>query len=179
MRFSQPDLKDAYLIDIKKIEDERGFFARSWDTKIFEENNLEYRIVQTNISFNKLKGTLRGLHYQIYPYEESKVVRCTRGKIYDVIIDLRQRSQTYKKWESFILSEDNYKMLYVPKGFAHGFITLEDETEVTYHVSEFYMPKYEHGIRWDDPTFNIKWPIAEKILSKKDMSWKKFSENED
>ena len=171
MIFTEVNLKGVYLIEIEKIEDERGFFARSWDQKKFEEYGLNSKLVQCNISFNKKKGTIRGMHYQELPYQEPKLVRCTKGRIFDVAIDLRKDSKTYKKWFSVELTEDNYKMFYIPEGFAHGFQTLEDNCEVFYQVSQHYIPAAEKGIRWDDPAFNIKWPLKPMNLSKKDLAW--------
>jgi len=174
MKFIKTKFKDAFIIEIDKINDSRGFFSRSWDTNIFKENNLNEKIVQCNISFNKKKGTLRGMHFQKFPHNEVKLIRCTKGKIFDVIIDLREKSKTYKKWNSVELSENNYKMLYVPEGFAHGFQTLEENTEVFYQMSEFYEPESSTGIRWDDNIFKINWPIVPPIISKKDLSYKLF-----
>lgn len=171
MKFVETELKSAYIIELEPIEDERGFFARSWCKKEFEEHGLNPNLVQCNISYNKKKGTLRGMHYQVKPFEEAKLVRCTRGSIYDVIIDLREDSNTYMKWISVELAADNNKMLYVPEGFAHGFQTLEDDTEVTYQMSEFYHPECARGIRWDDKMFEIAWPIEEMIISEKDKSY--------
>ena len=175
MIFTETILKNAYIIELEKREDHRGFFARTWDKKEFEEHNLNSNLVQCNVSFSKKCGTLRGMHYQKKPFEESKVIRCVKGKIFDVIIDLRSSSSTFKKWFGVELTEENYKMLYVPEGFAHGFQTLEDNSEIIYQVSEFYTPKSELGIHWNDPAFNITWPIEEKIITEKDNSWKLFN----
>jgi dTDP-4-dehydrorhamnose 3,5-epimerase len=169
--FSETKLKDAYILEIKKLEDNRGFFGRSWCQREFEEHGLVPCIVQANVSFNIKKGTLRGLHYQVAPHEETKLVRCTRGALYDVIIDLRPDSPTYKQWLGVELTADNYKMLYVPKGFGHGFITLEDKTEASYQVSQFYTPGAEGGIRYNDPAFDIRWPVEVTVISDKDSSW--------
>ena len=174
MIFTQTILKNAYVIELEKREDHRGFFARTWDKKEFEEYNLNSNLVQCNVSFSKKCGTLRGMHYQKKPFEESKVIRCVKGKIFDVIIDLRSSSSTFKKWFGVELTEENYKMLYVPEGFAHGFQTLEDNSEIIYQVSEFYTPNSELGIHWNDHAFNITWPIEEKIITEKDNSWKVF-----
>ena len=174
MIFTETILKNAYIIELEKREDHRGFFARTWDKKEFEEHNLNSNLVQCNVSFSKKCGTLRGMHYQKNPFEESKVIRCTKGKIFDVIIDLRSSSSTFKKWFGVELTEENYKMLYVPEGFAHGFQTLEDNSEIIYQVSEFYTPNSELGIHWNDHAFNITWPIEEKIITEKDNSWKVF-----
>lgn len=171
MIFHETDLKGAFILDIEKIEDHRGFFARGWCQKEFEAHHLVSRVKQANISYNKTKGTLRGMHYQVSPYEETKLVRCTKGAIYDVIIDLRPASPTYAQWIGVELAAGNYKMLYVPENFAHGFITLKDDTEVTYQVSQFYTPGSERGIRWDDPAFSIEWPIEVQVVSDKDKNW--------
>jgi len=176
MIFNQTKLKGAFIIEIEKKEDYRGFFARAWDVKIFEENGLNPNLVQCNISLTKKKGSIRGMHYQKIPHEEAKLIRCTKGKIFDVIIDLRPESETYKKWEAFELSSENYKMLYVPEGFAHGFQSLEDNTEIFYQVSQFYSSGAEKGVRWNDPTFNIKWPLEITEISEKDKNIKDFSD---
>ena len=174
MIFNETKLKNAFIIEIERSEDERGFFARAWDNKKFEEHDLNSKLVQCNISFNKKKGTLRGMHYQLPPYAESKLIRCTKGKIFDVIIDMRTRSETFTKWISVELSDINHKMIYVPEGFAHGFQTLEDNTEVFYQVTKEYSPSHEGGLRWDDSVFGIKWPLDQKIISEKDSTWKPF-----
>jgi len=174
MIFTETKLKGAYIIELEKLEDERGFFARTWDKKIFAEHGLDPKLVQCSISFNKKKGTIRGLHYQQSPYEESKIVRCTRGKIFDVIVDLRVKSKTFKKWFGIELFPQSYKMLYVPKGFAHGFQTLANNTEVFYQISEFYKKKYASGFRWNDNSFDIRWPLKSTIISKTDSSLQLF-----
>ena len=174
MIFTKSKLSGAYLIDIEKLEDERGFFARSWDSKKFDEIGLNPNLAQCNISFNIQKGTVRGMHFQKSPHEEDKIVRCTKGKIFDVIIDLRKNSSTFTKWEGFELSEDNHKMLYIPKGFAHGFQTMEDNSEIFYQMSEFFMPEYSSGIKWNDPAFEVAWPLPISIISKKDLSYSNF-----
>lgn len=176
MIFTETKLKGAYIIEIEKLKDDRGFFARSWCQEEFEGQGLTSSVVQANVSFNNLKGTLRGMHYQISPYEETKLVRCTRGAIYDVIIDLRSDSSTYKKWFGLELSADNYKMLFVPEKFGHGFQALADNTEVSYQVSQFYTPGAEKGIRWDDPAFGIEWPFPVTVISQKDRNWPSFNE---
>jgi len=175
MIFTETSLNNAYVVELEKREDHRGFFARTWDKNEFQKHNLNSNLVQCNISFSKKRGTLRGMHYQQKPFEESKLIRCTKGKIFDVIIDLRKSSSTFKKWFGIELTEENYKMLYVPEGFAHGFQSLEDNSEIIYQVSEFYTPNSELGIHWNDPTFNIDWPIQEKIITDKDNSWKFFN----
>ncbi len=171
MIFSETRLPGAYVIEIEKIEDERGFFARTWDRDEFSKMELNSEFVQSSISINNKKGTLRGMHYQIEPYEESKIVTCTKGKIFDAIIDLRENSKTFKKWISVELSSSNHKILYIPKGFAHGFQTLEDNTEVHYDITQVYKSEYARGIRWNDPTFNIKWPLEVTTISNKDQGF--------
>lgn len=177
MLFTRIELKGAYVIEPERLEDERGFFARSWDTEVFKKYGLNPKLVQCNISYSKYMGTLRGMHYQIPPFEEAKLVRCTKGSIYDVILDLRVNSPTFKKWFGINLTSANYKMIYIPEGFAHGFQTLEDNTEVFYQMSQFHNPDSERGIRWNDPAFNIKWPLEQKIISRKDNSWEFFNIN--
>lgn len=174
MKFIETSIKGAYIIEIEPIEDERGFFARSWCKKEFGTFGLDTNIIQCNISFNKKRGTLRGMHYQIEPYEEVKIVRCTKGSVYDVIIDLRPDSPTFKKWESIELTDDNRLMLYITKGIAHGFQTLKDNTEVFYQMSEFYVAEYARGVRWNDPAFRIEWPLPVNVISGKDMNYPDF-----
>jgi len=154
--------------------DERGFFARSWCQREFEAHGLNPSTVQCNISFNERKGTLRGMHYQAEPHPEAKLIRCTRGAIYDVVIDLRPSSPTFKRWVSVILDAANRQMLYVPVGFAHGFLTLEDQTEVFYQMSEFYYPDLARGLRWDDPAFRIEWPAQPRVISDRDRTYPDF-----
>jgi dTDP-4-dehydrorhamnose 3,5-epimerase len=175
MRFHTTKLKDAYIIELDELRDERGFFARAWCSKEFEAQGLNPRIAQANLSFNKKKGTLRGMHYQVTPFAETKLVRCTRGALYDVIVDLRPGSETYRDWIGVELSADNHCMLYVPEGFAHGFQTLADGTEAFYQVSEFYTPGAEQGLRYDDPEFGIEWPLPVSVISEKDASWPGYS----
>lgn len=176
MIFTETYLKGAYIIELEKIADERGFFARVWDKHEFEERGLNSDLVQCNVSFSNKKGTLRGMHYQIFPQEEVKLVRCTKGKIFDVIIDLRKNSNTYKKWFSKETSEDSHQMIYIPEGFAHGFQTLEDNTEVYYQVSAEYDSKLERGIRWNDPIFSISWPLEVSIMSQRDKNFPLFTD---
>lgn len=171
MIFKEAMLRGSYVIDLDKREDDRGFFARAWCTKDFEAHGLTSRVVQANTSFNKRKGTLRGMHYQIHPSPEAKLIRCIRGSICDVIIDLRPSSSTYKQWISVELTAENRRALYVPEYFAHGFITLEDNTEILYLVSEFYSPECERGVRYNDPAFEIVWPVKIEVISKKDETW--------
>lgn len=175
MKFTETQLKGAFVIDIEPIEDERGFFARSWCRAEFEAQGLNPYLVQCNISFNLHKGTLRGMHYQVAPHEEAKLVRCTMGAIYDVIIDLRPDSETYCKWVGVELSQENRRMLYIPEGFAHGFQTLQDNSEVFYQMAAFFHPESARGVRWDDPVFGIAWPEAERrIISVKDQQYPDF-----
>jgi dTDP-4-dehydrorhamnose 3,5-epimerase len=174
MIFRETKLQGAYIIEPEKIEDERGFFARTWCQNEFREHGLNPSVIQCNISYNAKKGTIRGMHYQAKPHEEVKVVRCTLGAIYDVIIDLRPDSETYKQWVSVELTADSRSMLYVPKGFAHGFQTLTDGAEVSYVMSEFYMPDCARGVRWDDPAFGIRWPLDVSVISEKDKHYSDF-----
>ena len=165
-------LGGAFIIELEKIFDERGYFARTWCQREFEEHGLNPGLVQCNISYSSKKSTLRGMHYQVAPHEEAKLVGCTRGSIFDVIIDLRKDSDTYMKYESVELNSVDHKMIYIPEGFAHGFQTLEDDTEVYYQMSEFYDPGSARGVRWDDPVFGIQWPASnDRIMSEKDRSW--------
>jgi len=172
--FIEIQLKGAYIIEPEKLEDERGFFARSWCEREFAAHNLNPRTVQCNISFNSKKGTLRGMHYQAAPRAEAKLVRCTRGAIYDVIIDLRPKSPTFKQHVAEVLTVDDHKMLYIPEGFAHGFQTLEDNAEVFYQISEFHAPECARGVRWNDPAFAIEWPISAPIMLKRDRNYPDF-----
>jgi dTDP-4-dehydrorhamnose 3,5-epimerase len=175
MIFSETALPGAYVIDLERIEDERGFFARAWCERELTEHGLETRIAQSNVSFNKHKGTLRGMHFQRPPHQETKLIRCIRGGLFDVIIDLRPDSTGYKRWMGVELTADNRRMLYVPRGFAHGFQTLEDDTEIFYMVSEFYTPEAEGGVRWDDPAFTVEWPLGPPTeISQKDQQWPDF-----
>lgn len=175
MVFIETKLKGAFIVELERIEDERGFFARSWCQKEFRAHGLNSNLMQCNISFNRKMGTLRGMHYQADPYQEVKLVRCTKGAIYDVIIDLRPSSTSFQQWLAVELTADNYQMLYIPQQFAHGFQTLTDNSEVFYQMSEFYYPTHARGIRWDDPTFNIEWPaVAERIVSSKDLQYPRF-----
>ncbi len=175
MIFTETKLKGAYVIDIKKIEDDRGFFGRSFCRNEMREHGLNGEIVQANTSRTHLKGTLRGMHFQIPPYEEAKLIRCVRGSIFDAIIDLRPGSPTFMQWFGEELSADNYRMLYIPEGFAHGYLSLTDNVEVYYNVTAFYTPGAEKGIRWDDKGFNIKWPIEPVVISEKDRAHSDFS----
>jgi dTDP-4-dehydrorhamnose 3,5-epimerase len=171
MLFSPTTLKDAMLIDIEKRGDDRGYFARTMCRDEFAAHGLVSDFVQANHSYNRSRGTLRGMHFQRSPHEEVKLVRCVRGAILDVIIDLRPDSPTYRKWEGFELSAENGRLLYVPGGFAHGFQTLVDDVDVTYQVSHPYTPAAEGGVRHDDPAFGIRWPEPVTVISPKDASW--------
>lgn len=171
LKFVETPLKGAYIIEPDLKEDERGFFARTCCSKEFAAHGLCETFVQCNISFNKAKGTLRGMHYQCHPHAEAKLVRCTMGSIFDVIVDLRKHSPTFKKWTGIELSAVNRKMIYIPEGFAHGFITLESHSEVFYQMSEFFVPDSARGVRWNDPAFNIQWPIAPAQISLKDEQY--------
>ena len=171
MIFTETKLKGVYVIAPELIEDERGFFARLWTPEEFEERGLNPRLVQANISYNHKKGTLRGMHFQVKPHEEAKLVRCTRGSLYDVALDIRPDSPTYLQWEAVELTEENRLMFYVPEGFAHGYQTLEDDTEVFYQMSELYHPESARGLRWDDPKLGIKWPLPVSIISQRDTQF--------
>lgn len=177
MKFTETRLKGAYVIEIEPTEDERGFFARSWCQKEFAAHGLKPSLVQCSISFNKKAGTLRGMHYQANPHEEARLVRCTRGAIFDAIIDLRPDSATFKQWVAAELTAKNRRMLYVPEGFAHGFLTLADSTEVFYQMSAFYQPASVRGVRWDDPAFGITWPLPPTSISPRDASYPFISES--
>lgn len=174
MKFSETALKGAFIIEPERIEDERGFFARTFCRREFEARGLNPDLVQCSISFNHQRATLRGMHYQSAPHGEAKLVRCTRGAIYDVIIDLRPQSPTFRRWVAVDISAENHLMVYVPEGFAHGFQTLQDETEVSYHISEFYSPERARGVRWNDPAFAIGWPIADPVISVRDQTHPEF-----
>jgi dTDP-4-dehydrorhamnose 3,5-epimerase len=172
MRFTQLELAGAWLIDIEPHADERGFFARTYCAQEFEEHGLVPVIAQCSTSFNARRGTVRGMHYQAAPHSEEKVVRCTAGAIFDVIVDIRPDSPTYSQWRSVALTAENRRMLYVPAGFAHGFQTQADNTEVLYQISVEYAPTSSHGIRWTDPSLNIAWPIRDGVIvSERDASF--------
>jgi dTDP-4-dehydrorhamnose 3,5-epimerase len=172
MIFTPLELDGAYIVDLELREDERGFFARTWCGDEFEAHGLNAAVVQCNLSFNHRRGTLRGMHFQRPPHGEAKLIRCTRGAIFDVIVDLRAHSGTYARWLGVELSADNRRALYVPEGFAHGYQTLVDDTETLYQVSEAYTPAAEGGVRWDDPAFRIEWPPVERLtISEKDRTW--------
>lgn len=171
MHFTQTELAGAYLIDLNRIDDERGFFARAFCQREFEQQGLDGNVVQSNLSFSRFKGTLRGMHYQVEPATETKLVRCIRGSLVDVIVDLRTTSATYLQHISVELSADNHRALFVPANFAHGFQTLEDNTEVLYMVSGYYTPECERGLRYNDPQLAINWPEPVTQVSDKDNQW--------
>jgi dTDP-4-dehydrorhamnose 3,5-epimerase len=176
MVFKETSLSGAWLIDIAPIEDERGFFARTWAAEEFTARGLDASLAQCNLAYNHRKGTVRGMHFQRAPFEEVKIVRCTRGAIYDVIIDLRPGSPTLGKWIGEELTEDNRRMLYIPPGFAHGYQTLTDKVETYYHVSAPFSPAHADGVRWDDPAFAIAWPLGEPtVMSARDKAWPSFT----
>jgi dTDP-4-dehydrorhamnose 3,5-epimerase len=174
MKFTETRFDGVFVIDLERHEDQRGFFARSFCAKEFAACGLPAGFVQCNISYNHRRGALRGMHYQLVPCEEGKLVRATRGWILDVVLDLRPWSTTYCDWLSFNLSDENGRALYIPPGFAHGFQTLTDHTEVFYQMTEFYDPDLARGVRWDDPAFAIEWPIASPMLSERDASFPDF-----
>ncbi|MFM7471813.1 MAG: dTDP-4-dehydrorhamnose 3,5-epimerase [Nodosilinea sp. LVE1205-7] len=175
MIFTESPLAGAYVIDVDKKADNRGFFARTFCAEEFNNLGIKSQVAQINICYSSTQGTLRGLHYQVPPACETKLIRCTRGAIYDVIIDLRPDSPTYLKYFGVELSADNHRALYVPEMFANGYQTLTPEAEIVYVVSEFYAPGCERGLRYDDPTFNIQWPLSVNLISQKDSEWAIFS----
>jgi dTDP-4-dehydrorhamnose 3,5-epimerase len=168
----------AFVVEPERLADERGFFARTWCQREFAERGLETRVAQSSVSFNSHAGTLRGLHFQAPPFGEVKLVRCTAGSIFDVIVDLRPDSPTFKRHFSILLSMENRRALYIPKGFAHGFQTLEPDTEVMYQMSEFYRAEFSRGVRWNDPAFGIDWPEAERrIMNERDQNYPDFHDS--
>jgi len=177
MKFNKTKLNGAYTIDLDKREDERGFFARLFCINEFDGEGMDRNVVQINNSLSKDKGTLRGIHYQLNPKAETKIVRCIKGSLWDVIVDLRPDSPTFLQWFGETLSAENRRMMFVPKGFGHGFITLEPDTEAIYLVTEFYSPEHERGLRWNDPNIGIEWPIEPLIISEKDKHHKDFNIN--
>jgi dTDP-4-dehydrorhamnose 3,5-epimerase len=174
MIFQETKLQGAFEIHLEPKSDERGFFARAWCQKEFEAHGLNPRLAQCNVSFNKRRGTLRGIHYQAAPYAESKLVRCTKGAVYDIVLDLRPDSPTFTEWIAVDLTAANRSMVYVPEGCGHGFLTLEDETEVFYQMSRFYEAKSARGVRWDDPAFRIAWPEKVEVISERDRTYPNF-----
>jgi dTDP-4-dehydrorhamnose 3,5-epimerase len=175
MIFGATRLHDAWLIDIEPREDERGFFARTWCRQELTAQGLDIELAQESLSFNRHRGTLRGLHFQRPPHEETKIVRCTRGAIFDVIVDLRPRSPTCLSWQGFELTAENRRGIYIPKGFVHGFQTLTCDAEIAYQISAFYAPESAGGYRYDDPAFGITWPLQVSVISARDLSWPPFA----
>lgn len=175
MTFHETNLPGAFVIELERRVDNRGFFARSWCQREFSEHGLNPRLAQCSISFNQKRGTLRGMHFQKAPNEEAKLIRCTMGAIFDVIIDLRPKSATFKEHFSAHLDAENRRMLYVPEGFAHGFQTLTDSSEVFYQMSEFFAAGAGGGVRWNDPAFGIQWPIPNPILNERDSRWPDYN----
>lgn len=171
MIFTETRLQGAYLIDLEPIADERGFFARSWCRREFEQHGLKTDLAQCNLSFNHHQGTVRGMHFQLAPHREVKLVRCIRGAIYDVIVDLRSESPTFKSWAGVELNAENRRMFYVPEGFAHGYQTMVENSEVFYLTTQFYQPDAERGCRWNDPAFAIQWPLEVTQISNKDKGY--------
>lgn len=171
MIFRETNLKGVFIIEPEIIEDERGFFACSWTADEFEKQGLNPRLVQCNISFNSRSGTVRGMHFQNKPHEEAKLVRCTQGAIYDVAVDLRKDSPTKYRWVGAELSADNHRMFYIPEGFAHGYQTLADSTEIFYQMSEYYHPESAGGVRWNDPALNLKWPLPLTVIADRDANY--------
>ncbi|NTW03327.1 MAG: dTDP-4-dehydrorhamnose 3,5-epimerase [Oscillochloris sp.] len=178
MFFTSTELEGAYIIDLQRFEDNRGFFACTWEASAFERHGLVSQLVQTNLSYNRTRGTLRGMHFQHTPYAETKLIRCVRGAIVDIIIDLRPGSPSYKRWISAELTAENRRAIYVPEGFAHGFQTLVDDVEVIYQVSQIYTPSAASGVRYDDPAFGITWPLPVSEISPKDLTWAVFEGGE-
>jgi dTDP-4-dehydrorhamnose 3,5-epimerase len=174
VKFTPTEIPGAFLVDIEPIEDQRGFFARTWCREEFSQQGLNPHLAQSSVSFNRSQGTLRGMHYQVSPHQEAKLVRCTMGTIYDVIVDLRADSPTLRRWIGIDLSAVNRRMLFIPEGLAHGFITLQDDTEVLYQMSCAYHAGSARGIRWDDPAFGIRWPTAPKLISERDRTYPDF-----
>src|SRR5215472_12246959 len=174
MIFHASKLRGVFEIHLEPRSDERGFFARTWCQREFESNKLNPKLVQCSVSFNSRKGTLRGMHYQAPPFEETKVVRCTRGAVYDVVVDLRLDSPTYKDWIAVVLTADKRNMVYVPEGCGHGFLTLEDKSEIFYQMSEFHSAESTRGVRWDDPAFRIAWPEKVEVISERDRTYPNF-----
>jgi dTDP-4-dehydrorhamnose 3,5-epimerase len=174
MKFHETKISGVFEIHLEPRGDERGFFARAWCKKEFEDHGLDPRVAQCNLSRNNRRGTLRGMHYQAVPFPEAKVVRCTRGSVYDVVLDLRRESPTFKDWIAVVLKAEAGNMTYVPEGCAHGFLTLEDDADVFYQMSEFYHPESARGVRWNDPTFGIAWPEKVEVISERDRTYPNF-----
>ncbi len=175
MTFEETPLGGAMLVGLQRLEDERGFFARSWCAHEFEEHGLRACVAQCNVSFNRERGTLRGMHFQAAPHEEAKLVRCTMGAVYDVIVDLRSESPTFRRWYGVELSAENRLALYIPEGMAHGFLTLTDDAEVFYQMAEYFHPESARGVRYDDPAFGIVWPEPVRVISDRDRGYPDFA----
>jgi dTDP-4-dehydrorhamnose 3,5-epimerase len=175
MKFLETPLPGTLIVEVEKLHDERGFFGRSFCTEEFRAAGIPLEVAQCNVSFNKLRGTLRGMHFQIAPHEEAKLVRCTRGAIHDVVVDLRPGSATYGRHFAVELTEDNHRALYIPPGLAHGFQTLADESEVFYLMSTPFVPGAARGLRWNDPRLGIQWPLVPTVISQKDQSYEDFA----
>jgi dTDP-4-dehydrorhamnose 3,5-epimerase len=176
MKFLPLQMSGAFVVEPEFHSDDRGFFARTFCAKEFAAHGLNASLSQCSLSFNTRKGTLRGMHYQLKPHEEAKLVRCTMGEIYDVIIDLRPTSRMFRKWAGVTLSADSRKAIYIPEGFAHGFLTLSDNVEVFYHMAEFFYPECAAGVRWNDPAFKIDWPESVKVISERDNNYPDFKQ---
>jgi dTDP-4-dehydrorhamnose 3,5-epimerase len=174
VNFTRVDIEGALLVTMEPFRDDRGWFARAWCEEEFRDQGIEMRAVQTNVSHNVRRGTIRGLHWQVEPHLEAKLLRCTAGAVYDVIADVRPTSPTFGSWQGFELAAGSEQLVFVPEGCAHGYQALQDGSEVTYSVSTPYAPGTERGVRWDDPSFDIRWPIADVIVSDKDASWPDF-----
>lgn len=175
MIFREAGVAGAYLIEVEPLVDERGFFARTFCRREFADHGLEIELAQCSLSFNPRRGTLRGMHYQAAPHAEAKLIRCTRGSVHDVLIDLRRDSPTFKRHCATTLSAENRRLIYAPPGVAHGFLTLEDDSELSYQMSEFYHPESSRGVRWDDPAFGIPWPAEPRVISHRDRSYPDFA----
>ncbi|HVS88083.1 MAG TPA: dTDP-4-dehydrorhamnose 3,5-epimerase [Candidatus Acidoferrum sp.] len=177
MEFLETKLPGVFEVRIEAQSDERGFFARTWCQQEFEARGLSGKLVQCSLSFNRRKGTLRGMHYQVAPHEETKLIRCTQGAIYDVVLDLRRQLPTFKNWVAVVLTSEKRNMVYVPRGCAHGFLTLEDGSEISYQMSEFLHAESALGVRWDDPAFQIAWPAKVEVISERDRTYPDFKIN--
>ena len=171
MKFQESRIPGAWIIDITPIHDHRGFFAMTWLPDELRERGMNPALAQCNLALNIKRGTLRGMHFQVAPHAQAKMIRTTRGALLDVIVDLRDDSPTFRRWEAVELTADNHRMLYIPEGIAHGYITLADDTEAYYHASAPWVPAAESGVRWDDPAFAIEWPFAPAVISERDQSW--------
>jgi len=174
--FTPTKIADVYVIDVERRQDERGYFGRMWCEREMAAHGLSTRVAQTNVAVSLRAGTLRGMHYQREPFAEVKIIRCARGAVYDVIVDLRPASATYLQWVGVELTAENGRMLYAPEGCAHGYVTLRDDTELSYSTSQFYAPEAAHGVRFDDPAFKIQWPVAVSVISAQDRNWPTFKQ---